>query len=111
MSRWEPGGAYDYYGQALWCVRRFFVGPLELVELAWVVAVGDDPQPFVRTARALAPCVKPQVTETLGGVTAPAFCHHDWYGRTLADTGPHAGETCCEACGTPPASAVAEVSP
>jgi hypothetical protein len=98
MSRWEEGRAYDYYGETITCARRWFDGPLEMVELLPPSIDG----PCIRTARALAPCVVPQVTETLGGVTRPDACHHDWYGRVLADAGPHAGQLCCEACGTPP---------
>lgn len=110
MSTWVEGRRYSYYGEPLLCVRRYFEGPLELVDLCFaeeVAVVGMENASavspvFTRTARTLAPCVLPRVTETLGGVTRPESCHHDWYGRVTADAGPHAGQSCCEACGTPP---------
>lgn len=107
MSTWVDGRIYDYYGRQLRCLRRFFIGPLEHVELVDEVlaaaAGGPAESPsFVRTARALAPCVLPRVTETLGGVTAPEFCNHDEHERVRANAGPHLGRLCCEACGSLP---------
>ena len=93
MSTWIEGKTYDYYGQPIVCVRRFFEGPLEMVELQ---AYGGS---CIRAARTLAPCVVPKVTETLGGVCRPDACHHDWYGTVRANAGPHAGMLCCEGCG------------
>jgi hypothetical protein len=99
MTVWREGATYDYYGQAIACVRRYFVGPLEHVDLAFV-GQRAQPQVFTRTARALAPCVRPRVTATLGGVSSPASCEHD-YVTIVADAGPHAGAVCCVACGCP----------
>lgn len=105
MSTWVEGRVYDYYGTPVRCVRRFFVGPLEHVELEHAdarIAVGAEPTPLqrcVRTARALAPCVVPRVTDTLGGVCRPDACHHDWYAAVRADAGPNAGRVCCTSCG------------
>lgn len=101
MSVWQPGSTYDYYGQPVICVARYFAGNMEMVDLAVPVAAGEALTTFTRTARTLAPCVSPRVTETLGGVTRAEFCHHDWYGSHRANAGPHNGLVCCEACGAP----------
>ena len=106
MSTWVEGRSYDYFGDQLVCVRRYFEGSLELVGMAFVVpaVVGAEPasEVFTRTARTLAPCVFPRVTETLGGVTRADACDHRYYGRVRANAGPHAGLECCDACGAPP---------
>lgn len=101
MSTWQAGRMYYYYGDPLICWRRFFEGNLELVEFAHPVAIGESLSTFTRTARALAPCVMPVVTETLGGVTNPSTCDHRDYGNLRANAGPHRGHMCCEACGSP----------
>lgn len=104
MSRWVEGRCYDYGNTPVLCVRRWFDGPLEMVDLAHLQAavVGGEAkhETFTRTARALAPCVIPRVTATLGGVTVPGSCEHAQYPRVMADAGPNAGHVCCEACGT-----------
>ena len=149
MSTWEEGRTYDYFGQPIVCVRRFFVGRMEHV-IVWsapgvrVVSDGgyfghlartqaiacalddvrpppldehcerwlrgdfaDDPRSpglhspsgfWCRTARTL-DCVKPRITDTLGGVTRYDACHHDWYRSIIANAGPFAGRRCCTACG------------
>lgn len=74
MSRWISGKTYDYYGDKLHCRRVFFDGHIEMVELAFVVAAPEEPKPFIRAARTLAPCVSPRVTETTGGVEVPDGC-------------------------------------
>lgn len=104
MTTWVEGRTYDYYGAPLTCVRRYFEGTLELVDLAFpiaAVAVAEGcSQHFTRTARTLAPCVKPEVTETLGGVLrADACAHHESFARVTANAGPNAGKLCCSACG------------
>lgn len=99
MSTWAEGKTYDYYGRPLVCARRFFVGQTELVALHWPAVAPALPEPFIRTARALAPCVLPIVTETLGGVTHPETCHHDWYPTLTASGGPNDGLRCCSGCG------------
>lgn len=105
MSTWTAGRTYDYYGVPLVCARRWFDGALEMVDLRHARAATRDgdppPQIFSRSARALAPCVKPRVTETLGGVTRPETCPHERYARVVANAGPHSGAECCEACGAP----------
>jgi hypothetical protein len=105
VSVWVEGRAYDYYGKRIVCARRYFQGPLELVDLAFesaaVAGGGARPPVVTRTAHALAPCVLPRVTETLGGVRAPGHCDHRHYRRVTADAGPHVGAVCCEACGEP----------
>jgi hypothetical protein len=104
VSRWQEGLTYDYYGVPLTCVRRYFDGPLEMVELRPPTQTPGDvlacaSEPIVRTARTLAPCVKPRVTETLGGVTNRDYCDHRGFGRVVADAGPNAGKECCDGCG------------
>ncbi len=106
MSTWVEGRTYDYYGTPLVCRRRFFVGALEHVELSGLDSLAPDGSVaesarFIRTARALAPCVTPRVTETLGGVLRADCCDHRHYGRVTANAGPHAGRVCCDACGGP----------
>lgn len=113
MSVWIEGKVYDYGGTQIICLRRWFNGPMEMVDLASptdpraatsYTASVDDP-PFagvcVRTALALAPCVRPKVTNTLGGVLAPWGCDHRHYRHITADAGPRAGKVCCTACGGP----------
>lgn len=95
---WKQGQVYDYYGAKLRCTNRWFDGALEMVLLCYE----SNEFGFVRCARTLARCVIPRVIDTLGGVTRPDKCHHDWYGKVTADTGPFAGRECCTACGTPP---------
>lgn len=101
MSVWQPGRTYDYFGVPIVCLRRWFEGPLEMVDLAQVVAAPATATPFTRTARALAPCVKPRVTETLGGVLNFAFCDHRHHPRVVANAGPNGGLECCSGCGAP----------
>lgn len=100
MSTWVEGGRYRYYDVGdLVCMRRYFEDSLEMVDLAFAVEAPRAPEVFTRTARALAPCVVPRVTETLGGVRRADACDHRGYPRVLANAGPHAGHQCCEACG------------
>ncbi|MFA7295652.1 MAG: hypothetical protein WC211_00530 [Dehalococcoidia bacterium] len=93
MSTWQEGRVYDYYGTPILCERRYFVGSVETVDLS------SGGKTITRTARALAPCVTPRVTTTLGGVLSADYCDHRTYGRATADAGPHAGAVCCIACG------------
>lgn len=84
MSTWIVGRSYDYYGRRLTCTRRWFErdGRLEMVELQDDVVLMPDGSeirqaPFVRTGLALAPCVLPRVTETVGGVYADGYSDED----------------------------------
>lgn len=99
MSVWRAWRTYDYYGTPIRCVRRWFDGTLEMVDLVYAAHSTDGPDVLTRTARTLAPCVRPRVTDTLGGVTRPSACDHAWYGALIADAGPNAGLRCCSACG------------
>jgi hypothetical protein len=110
VSTWVEGKVYDYYGKHIRCMRRWFDGALEMVSfLPWpqhsdrfpsiVAEYAATAVPFERTARTLAPCVRPPVTETLGGVLAPWACEHEFTGRVVADAGPYAGRVCCSGCG------------
>jgi hypothetical protein len=107
MSVWIEGHRYNYYGRTLLCVRRYFEGCLELVDLASEEALrlfadgatAAESPTFTRTARALAPCVLPRVTRTLGGVTRPDRCDHRYCEHFEADAGPNAGRVCCALCG------------
>lgn len=101
MSVWIEDRRYDYYGQPLRCLRRWFDGCLEMVDLAFDVPVGCvGREIFTRTARTLAPCVFPRVTTTLGGVTTPAFCAHGGFTALVANAGPNHGLSCCSGCGS-----------
>lgn len=106
MSTWREGRTYNYYGTAIVCVRRWFEGPMEMVELKPPDAVTADGTVVsftscIRTACTLAPCVVPKVTETLGGVCRPDACHHKWYPTVRANAGPNEGRVCCTSCGAP----------
>lgn len=112
MSTWEIGRRYDYYGTPIVCVARYFDGALEMVDLAFVrtaQAPGGEAamsESFTRTALALAPCVRPRVTETLGGVTRCDLCSHDGGVErrplVVANAGLFVGLPCCPLCGAPP---------
>jgi hypothetical protein len=104
VSTWVEDRVYDYCGQKIRCVRRYLEGCLELVDLQLAEqhqASGADIEPvtITRTARTLAPCVVPKVTETLGGVLRAGACDHRHYGRVIANAGPNAAKECCDACG------------
>ncbi len=105
MSTWIEGRTYDYYGQPLTCLRRYFDGALELVDLTFYVEAPAEPESFTRAALTLAPCVIPRVTETLGGVLRPDACRHEQSlagepARLIANAGPFAGHECCALCGS-----------
>jgi hypothetical protein len=110
MTTWIEGRVYNYYGAPIVCMRRYFEGALELVDLVYQepLAAGEvvrSPAFNVRTASALAPCVVPRVTETLGGVMHPVACdHHQGVSgepaRVRANAGPFNGRECCQLCGS-----------
>lgn len=104
MSAWQEGRTYSYYGTPIACRRRWFEGALELVELVYAVTADERPAAIVRTAAAIAPCVVPRVTDTLGGVYRADMCEHrqNLNGeprRVIANAGPFAGRECCALCG------------
>jgi hypothetical protein len=101
---WEIGCVYNYYGKSIRPVSRMFHGALECIEFECVPPCMTEEGPtWLRTARALAPCVVPRVRETLGGVMRADVCRHDWPDARpfVSRFGPHAGRLCCPSCGGP----------
>lgn len=99
---WDIGSIYDYYGAPIRPIARSFDGELELIDFEWVPPqMTPEGMTFRRAARTLAPCVKPSVTETLGGVSPSRYCKHDWPDdpKFVARFGPNEGTLCCSSCG------------
>lgn len=75
--RFEQGQDFHslMYGGTFRCVRRWFEGTLEMVELAFLFPDGKLGHHFERSARAMQPGFN--VREVRGGVTRPEMCRHD----------------------------------
>jgi hypothetical protein len=117
VTTWKVGRVYDYYGQALRCVDRYFEELLEVVALQNADEPWDGLPPsyrltlfnicgiipgkpaFFRTAE-IGKCMRPQVTDWLGGTMRAELCRHDWHKEpVLANAGPNSGHLCCRSCG------------